>query len=107
MNLKKTFKFCMIFFIFVFCALLIALETGYYDAGASRKKTLTEQQIRKFEEDVRNGKDVDVTDYLIEESVDYSSGLSNKIYKTSLKLEKVFDKTVKTLFKGLAKTVSD
>lgn len=107
MNMKKIFKMFLILVLFAFSVLLVALETGYYDAGVSKKKSLTEEQIKKFEEDVRNGKEVDVTNYLIEESVDYSNGLSNKIYKTSLKLEKAFDKTIKTLFKGISKTVSD
>ena len=61
----------------IFIVLYISIECGYYETKLSRKSTLTNQNIKKFEEDVKNGKTIDINSYTIEENVDYS----NKVTK--------------------------
>ncbi len=107
MKYKKLLKAIFIIIVFIFAVVLVAEESGYYDSKIRKNKTLTEEQIKQFEEDIKNGKNVDVKDYLLESNQDYSNNISKSIYKTSLELEKIFDKTIKIVFKGIAKTVSD
>lgn len=61
---------------FIFIVLYISIECGYYETKLSKKSTLTNQNIAKFEEDVKNGKVVDIDSYTIEENVDYSNNVT-------------------------------
>ena len=97
-----------IFFLFLlsFTVLLILEETGYYNTRSSKVKTLTEEQIKVFEEDIKAGKEIDINDYVINR-VDYSNNLSNNIYKVSLKLEKGLDMVIKLIFKKVNELVEE
>ena len=97
-----------IFFLFLlsFIVLLILEETGYYKTRTSKAKTLTEEQIKVFEQDIKAGKEIDINDYVINR-VDYSNNLSNNIYKISLKLEKGLDFVVKFIFKKVNDMVEE
>ena len=74
---KKTnwfLKILLVLFL-LYSSLLIAIESGYYEAKLNQKTTLTDEAIKRFEKDVKDGKDVTLTDY-VEEQVDYSSNAS-------------------------------
>lgn len=97
-----------IFFLFLlsFIVLLILEETGYYKTRTSKAKTLTEEQIKIFEQDIKAGKEIDINDYVINR-VDYTNELSNNIYKISLKLEKGLDSVIKFIFKKVNDMVEE
>jgi len=57
----------------LYISLTIAIDTGYYEAKLSQKTAITNEAIAKFEEDVKNGKDVDITDYVTDIRQDYSN----------------------------------
>ena len=78
MKPKKTNVFMLLLktSVILFLLLYIMLENGYYENKMSRKASLTEENIRKFEEDVKNDKIIDITDYNIEEEKDYSNSIS-------------------------------
>ena len=61
---------------FVFIVLYISIECGYYETKLSKKSTLTKENIAKFEQDVKNGKVVDIDSYTIRENVDYSNNVT-------------------------------
>ena len=58
----------------VYLSLTIAISTGYYEAKLSEKTTITDEAMKQFEEDIRNGKEVDITDYVTDIRKDYSNG---------------------------------
>lgn len=97
-----------IFFLFLlsFIVLLVLEETGYYKTRTSKAKTLTEEQIKIFEQDIKAGKEIDINDYVINR-VDYTSDLSNNIYKISLKLERGLDSVIKFIFKKVNEMVEE
>lgn len=66
------FKIIGILFI-LYISLSIAMETGYYEAKLNEKTILTEESIQKFEQDVKDGKTVDINDYVIEKNRDFSN----------------------------------
>ena len=86
--------------------LLIEKKAGFYETKLNRAKTLTEEQIKAFEEDIKNGKEINVKDYIINQK-NYTNKLSNDIYKVSLRLEKGIDKTIKLIFKYVNNTLED
>ena len=93
-------------FIF-FIIMLIAESQGYYQNRNSKAKALTDEQIIEFEEDIKQGKSVDVKKYVLYEEKDYSTNISNNVYKTSLKLESIVDAAVKIVFNNASKAVND
>lgn len=104
---KKTnlfFKLLSILF-FVFIALYIALESGYYETKIEKEVSLTNEKIKAFEEAVKNNEVINLDSYLEQKEVDYSNSISkfgNKLTNTLAKtitkgLNGVFD-IVKTLF---------
>lgn len=103
---EKLLKIGAIIFLMVFFGLLFAQQTGFYKNEIQEEVELTSEQIKKFEEDIKEGKEIDVTNYIVKET-DYSNKLSNGIYKVSLKLEKLVDKALKSFFKGASTLVSD
>lgn len=64
----------LLFLFILYLSLSVAMETGYYEAKLNEKTILTEESIQRFEKDVREGKNVDINDYVVEKSRDYSNG---------------------------------
>ena len=71
----------------LFVSLIIAYDSGYYEANISRKSKITSEKIREFEEDVKEGKDIDITDYVENDFVDYSSPMSKVGSKLSSSID--------------------
>ena len=65
------------------------------------KNEKREQNMEKFEEDVKNGEVVDVLDYLPDESVDYSNGVTKIGNKISNGISDVMTKGLSGLFDAL------
>ena len=91
---RPFFKILFIFFL-IFMALYIALESGYYDVKMGRKATITEEKLKEFEQDVKEGKEIDLKDYLTKDYIDYSSGVSRFGSKIGTSLDKLMDGGIK------------
>ncbi len=72
----------------IYISLTLAIQTGYYEAKLNEKTMVTEEGMRQFEEDVKNGKNVDIKDYLEEIHEDYSNNTSKAGVKISKTVEK-------------------
>jgi hypothetical protein len=103
-------KILKLSFILLFIAFIVAYsigESGYYEYKLSNKKNLTDEQIEKFEQDIKDGKDIDIADYLSDDKIDYTNSLSRTTYKFSDKLNKVLKNGIETIFKFANKLVED
>ena len=78
----------------LYISLTIAISTGYYEAKLSEKTTITNEAIRQFEEDVRNGKNVDINDYLTDNYQDYSNQTTKAGYVFSSAIEDFMSKGI-------------
>ena len=100
---KKTkyfFRTLTLLFI-VFISLLIAYESGYYETKAGNRATLTKEAMVKFETDLKNGKMIDVKDYLKDEKVDYSNSVTKIGNKISNGISEVMTKGISGVFNTL------
>lgn len=79
----RLFRISFITLLVIFLGLFIANNTGYYSFSAINRKQLTEEQIKKFEEDVKNGVDIDINNYLEENVVSYKNNISSLGYNIS------------------------
>ena len=107
MKKESIFKFILLCFIICFLVILFAGKTGYYEKKLRDNSILTEEQIKKFEEDIKNGKSVDISNYVINENKDYTTKLTSDVYSVSLKLEKTIDKIVRFIFNEVGKNIND
>jgi len=99
--MKKIIKYIPILLLIFFLCLLYIYQNGYYEKYLRKKIDMTNYNIEKFEQDIKDGKDVTIDDY-IEEEKDYSSKLSNLSLKLSYRIENIVDKSIKYFFKKLS-----
>ena len=99
MDKKKIFKVIFTYFFIAFIISYIIEKTGYYEYNLQNKTIMTNESIREFEKDLREGKDVTKEDYLVTTEKDYTSALTNTTNKVSIKVNKLLKKAVEGVFK--------
>ena len=100
-------KFIFIIFFMFFSFIYFSEITGYYEYSNNKKNTLTELQIQKFEEDIKNGNEIDITEYLNTHNYKYNNTLSILASKLSDGISKIVNKGVKFTFKYISKIVNE
>ena len=102
---NKFYRFIFMVFFLSFLVVYFSELTGYYEYQNHKKTTLTEEQIKKFEADVANGKEVDINEYLVVETKDYDNGLSKLSSKLSDSISTLVQSGVENTFKFLSRLV--
>lgn len=74
----------------IFLALYYSSNAGLIDYQAKNKTSLTEEQIKMFEEDVKNNVQIDLKKYIDNKEDKYD----NNISKTTLKLSNTIGETI-------------
>lgn len=109
MDKKKKVNWFKIIFTTLFVAyisLYFLNVSGYYDGNIRRKVQFTEEQIRAFEEDIANGENVDIKDYLKDQNKDFTNNVSKFGYKLSSNIDAIFNNGIKELLKILSKLLT-
>ena len=81
------FGFILTILFLIFMGYYISYESGYYEANISRKSKITNEKIKEFESDVKEGKEIDIKEYMQSDFVDYSSPVS----RAGTYVSRVFD----------------
>ena len=90
MKKKRNWFLRLLFVLFiVFLGLYIASVSGYYETQVGNKVALTEEAIRDFENDVLEGKNVDIKTYLQEDNTDYSNTFTDMGDRLSESVQKI------------------
>lgn len=105
MKSKKLIKFLGILIIFVFLCSYFIEMSGYYEYNLQNRKNLTEEQIKQFEEDVKEGKDIDIDSYLKETTIDYSNQLTRTTSEASIRLNGYLKNILSGTFELLGKFI--
>lgn len=95
-------KIFIILFIF-FLALYLSEKTGYYEYENHKQMTLTKEKIKEFEQDVKDGKKVDIKNYTAFEKYNYKT----KISETGLSISKGVGEIVKNGLEGTFDFLND
>ena len=74
----------------IFLALYYSSNAGLIDYQARNKTVLTEEQIKMFEEDVKNNIEIDLKKYIDDKEEKYD----NNISKTTLRLSNTIGETI-------------
>lgn len=104
---NKYLEFIIILIIIIYTACYYVACSGYYEYHVQEKTILTNQKIKEFEEDIKNNKEVDIKDYLVNEEVDYTNRFTRLMYGISDNGNKLARKIIKGLFKKLSYLVED
>lgn len=101
------FKIVLFGLIFIYLIIFISADTGYYKYKNYKKTALTEEQIKKFEADIKNGVEIDINNYLIKEDYSYKNKLSILTFKLSNKISEIVTSGVKSTFKFISKFIDE
>lgn len=102
---KNIYKFIFMVFFLSFLVIYFSELTGYYEYQNHEKTVLTEEQIRQFETDVADGKEVDINQYLIINDTTYNNNLSKLASKLSNGISILVESGVENTFKLLSNLV--
>lgn len=100
--MNKFIKYVFIILIVTFLALYFSFGMGYFEYANGKKAALTQEEIKKFEEDIQNGKEVDAINYIYEKG-NYQNNISKIGLTISSVSYKLINKGVKVSFKVLEK----
>ena len=104
---NKIYKFIFWLFFMSFLVIYFSELTGYYEYQNYQKTALTEEQIKKFEEDVKNGNKVDINEYLVVNNKKYNNTLSKLASKLSDGISKLVNSGVEYTFKYISKLIDE
>ncbi len=74
---KKILSKCFVFLFLAFTVLYLSEGAGYFEYEQHRNMVLTNDKIKEFEEDVKNGKNIDIENYVETKAKDYANSVSN------------------------------
>lgn len=103
---KKIFHGFIWLLFLSFLVLYFSQANGYYESMNEKKATLTEEKIKQFEKDVKDGKEIKVENYVVNLKKDYSNVISNFGLFTSKTFAKYFEKGLTAIFGGIDKMVN-
>lgn len=78
----------------MFLCLYSISSNGYLEKINENKTLFTDEQIRRFEEDVENGEYIDINDYILPDQVDYSNSSSELGENISSAIEYTANKSI-------------
>lgn len=109
MEKKKSHSWFTYVFVVLFTSYLIlflASNNGYYEYKNKEKAVLTAEQIKKFEQDISEGKNVRLEEYIKKQN--YLEGTKkNTLLKISEKICDYTKKTITETFKVLSKNIEN
>ncbi|MBQ6285771.1 MAG: hypothetical protein IJK67_05675 [Bacilli bacterium] len=101
-NSKDKFIIFLLILFIIFLIVYLTKESGYYQYKAHNKAVLTEENIKRFEKDVEEGKNVTINDYVISDYVDYSNSITDLGYNIGKFTENIMNKGIKKTLKILS-----
>ena len=104
---NKIFRWSLFFLFIAFVTLYFSQATGYYEYEQSRKTAFTEEQIKQFEQDVKDGKEIDINNYLENTNKDYQNNISQATLNISETISKYMKLGIEKIFEGIVKIVEE
>ena len=103
----KIIKFIFYILFFSFLVVYFSELTGYYEYQNYKKAELTKEQIKEFESDVKEGKNVDINNYLVIDNKKYNNSLSKLTSKLSNGISNIVFSGVENTFKFLSRLIDE
>ena len=73
----KVFYIILSILFIIFLIIFISTNSGYYEYKNNQKTIFTEEKIKEFEKDIKEGKNIKINNYLKDDSKNYSNRLTD------------------------------
>lgn len=103
----KAFKWTFTLLFVAFLTLYFSQLTGYYEYQNFQKMTMTKEQIEQFEQDIKEGKEVDIKDYAVNTNKNYRNNFSQIGLKLSTGISDTVKNGIIKLFSSIAGYVDE
>ncbi len=90
-----------------FTVLYFSQATGYYEYQLHEKVILNEEKIKQFEQDIKDGKNIDIDDYVKEDVDDYANTVSKVGLNISSKVGDAMKNGIASIFNYISKMVEE
>lgn len=107
MSKKTIIKLILITVFLSFLITYVIGMSGYYEYELSNKRIMTEEQMKQFEEDVKNNENIDLGDYVVNTHTDYTNKFTKGVTNASLTINKYLKKSIESVFKIMSKMVEE
>ena len=107
MSKKTIIKLILITVFLSFLITYVIGMSGYYEYELSNKRIMTEEQMKQFEEDVKNNENIDLGDYVVSTHTDYTNKFTKGVTNASLTINKYLKKSIESVFKIMSKMVEE
>ena len=97
---KKVSKLLLALLLIIFI-IMYYFGSNIYDYKIIEKKNLTEEQIKKFENDVKEGKEIDLEQYVVKDK-----NYSNKVTRLNTKISNIIETGFKKIFEYFLKNIN-
>ncbi len=97
---KKVSKLLIALLLIIFI-IMYYFGSNIYDYKIIEKKNLTEEQIKKFENDVKEGKEIDLEQYVVKDK-----NYSNKVTRLNTKISNIIETGFKKIFEYFLKNIN-
>lgn len=102
---KNIFRIIFLTIFILFTTLYVIQALGYYEYSNRKTNQLTEEAVRKFDADIKAGKNVKASDYIKKEN-DYNNNISRMGLSLSNTVGDIFNGVMNFIFSGIDKTVN-
>lgn len=73
---KKIFNTILFVLFTLYISFYIASVSGYYEYEKSEQNKMTEEKMKEFEKDIKDGKKVDIKDYISNNTIKYNNRIT-------------------------------
>jgi Na+(H+)/acetate symporter ActP len=101
-TITKVFKYIILVLFMMYFAIFVMVNLGYYEYASYKKKVFTEEQIARYEEDIKNNVDIDIEDYLVDEE-----DFQDRPKRIGLRISEFISKSCKQSVSGIFKFLND
>ncbi len=103
---NKVFEYIIVVLFISFIAVYMSNKYGYLEYINRRQVVLTHEQIEKFEQDIKNGKDITLENYAYTKK-DYQNKLSKAGLGVSKGVAAIIKRGVEGFFSGIDKIITE
>lgn len=103
----KIFKLTLILILISFFCTVILSLSGYYQTSLQKKMILTNEAIESFENDVEQGKNIDINNYLDINKKNYDNNFSKSGRFISEKLNNIISSGIEKTLKIIVKAIEE
>jgi len=106
MDKEKLFKTVFTLLLIIYLCIYFSSISGLYEYKNYKKVSLTSVQIEKFEQDIKEGKPINIDNYMIEERTMHNNKLGNAGKKISYTISDTMKKVLSSSYDFLSKFVA-